>query len=97
MTARWPCPMCGLRRSGSGVDYYVDPCIGRPLQGVAQACCGHGQEERAYVDLKADDPTGLLVQLRGASAVDYLHGHGVGPFSRDQLRLFIPPRRRVER
>lgn len=39
------CPKCG-REYAPGEE--PDPCIGR-LEGVSQACCGHGKQHKAYV------------------------------------------------
>lgn len=45
-----PCGKCGLRFSSQGHD----PCIAN-LIGVTNACCGHGIEDDAYVQLENGD------------------------------------------
>ncbi len=38
------CSTCGQTRVG----YSPDPCLGRYIEGVAHACCGHGDIDKAY-------------------------------------------------
>lgn len=38
------CKECGMTETESGVD----PCIG-VLEGVSNACCGHGIEDECYI------------------------------------------------
>ena len=44
------CDHCGLKRTKEGHD----GCIGT-LDGVANACCGHGEINAAYVQFWHDD------------------------------------------
>lgn len=42
------CAHCGLAWGES----LHDPCLGR-IEGVSHACCGHGDPEKAYMELVA--------------------------------------------
>ena len=56
-----PCGHCGLY---SGKDGH-DPCIGE-LQGVMNACCGHGSSDEAYVQWWSG------AEIRGDAACEYI-------------------------
>jgi hypothetical protein len=45
-TTGWGPRVCGHCGKAWGESLH-DPCLGQ-LDGVAQACCGHGAEEKAY-------------------------------------------------
>lgn len=63
------CGHCGLSRTKKGHD----GCIGT-LNGVMNACCGHGQNSMAYVQLNHSDyknnPNKKL--LKGNDAIEYI-------------------------
>lgn len=69
------CKHCGLRRTKQGHD----GCIGE-LEGVMNACCGHGQDSTAYVQFNhpdyANDPNKHLIQ--GSKALAYIREHSRG-------------------
>lgn len=56
------CNMFGI--IDGDVEVY-DPCIGK-LEGVTNACCGHGHENCAYVQFKPAD------QIDNQEALDYI-------------------------
>jgi hypothetical protein len=56
-----PCPKCRQYRTVKGHD----PCIAN-LPGVNGACCGHGDDDRAYVQRKNGET------LRGREALDWI-------------------------
>lgn len=63
------CSHCGLNRTQEGYD----GCIGE-LKGVANACCGHGEDNAAYVqffhknyEYKPND-----IRLEGKEAIKYI-------------------------
>jgi hypothetical protein len=66
------------------MDAGPDKCLGR-LPHVAEACCGHGVVDAAYVVLEeAVWPVALPgeeapLNLRGARALQYFRRVGVGP------------------
>jgi len=63
-----PCAHCGLESTPEGHD----GCLGT-LDGVRNACCGHGETETAYVQFESGG------ELRGGKAVryfDYVRGEG---------------------
>lgn len=66
------CGHCGLCRSAQGHD----GCIGE-LEGVMNACCGHGQDSTAYVQFNHTDdenePNKHLIQGREALAFISTH------------------------
>ncbi len=39
------CNHCGMEWG----ETLIDPCIGRPIKGVSEACCGHGVPGNAYI------------------------------------------------
>ena len=67
------CGHCGLCRTSEGHD----GCIGT-LEGVKNACCGHGEVTKAYVQFDHDDyenePNKLWIG--GQDAFDYIKKHG---------------------
>lgn len=55
------CPHCGGGATEvDGVE--IDPCMGKLLPGVRNACCGHGDPSKAYIqwDELADDQSGAI-------------------------------------
>jgi hypothetical protein len=70
--AKDTCGRCGLERTVDGHD----GCIGF-LPGVANACCGHGEEDCAYVQFfhqdYANNPNKL--RLSGIQALDYFRNN----------------------
>lgn len=66
------CGNCGLHRTKQGHD----GCIGE-LEGVMNACCGHGQDSVAYVQFYHADydkePNKYLLQ--GDEALAYIKMH----------------------
>lgn len=66
------CEHCGLNRTKQGYD----GCIGE-LQGVMNACCGHGQDSTAYVQFDhpdySNEPNKHLIQ--GSEALAYIKTH----------------------
>jgi hypothetical protein len=63
------CRHCNLPRTAEGHD----ACVGT-LPGVANACCGHGETQMAYVQFRhanyENDPNGK--RLSGQSALDFI-------------------------
>jgi hypothetical protein len=65
----------------------IDACLGGELPDVAEACCGHGDVEHAYVVVApgcqpwtfTKDLTVPNTTLRGKDAIDYFASLGVGP------------------
>jgi len=55
------CGHCGLPNRKDGAD----ACIGL-LSGVANACCGHGRESAAYVQMTDGQRLGGVAALREA-------------------------------
>lgn len=56
------CGYCGIKRTPEGHD----GCIGT-LEGVMNACCGHGEDKTAYVQF----PSGECI--RGREALKYIN------------------------
>lgn len=65
--AERPCGHCGRARSPEGHD----GCLGT-VPGVVNACCGHGEDRRAYVVLASGK------RLGGTEAVTWLRAHAPG-------------------
>lgn len=63
------CNHCGLDRTPDGHD----GCIGH-LEGVMNACCGHGDTPCAYVQFDHDDYKNEpnKIRLSGQDALDYI-------------------------
>lgn len=59
-----PCGYCGLPPTPEGHD----GCLGT-LEGVANACCGHGEPQTAYVQFENGDRIG------GREAIKYMRKH----------------------
>jgi hypothetical protein len=85
------CLHCGEREMPVDdlVNYRgVDPCLGR-LEGVTQACCGHGGLVNPYVTIAPGNAPGTMTSacvpgsrervLYGVEALDYFRSRGVGP------------------
>lgn len=68
------CVYCGLQRTEEGHD----GCIGT-LKNVMNACCGHGQDESAYVQFNHDEysinPNKYII--KGVEAVKYISEHSL--------------------
>lgn len=68
------CGHCRLRRTKQGHD----GCIGE-LEGVMNACCGHGEESTAYVQFNhfdyENDPNKHLI--KGREALAYIREHSI--------------------
>lgn len=62
-----PCGHCGLDNTPEGHD----GCLGT-LPGVMNACCGHGTEDDAYVQLAEGG------RLAGVEALEWIAEHGGG-------------------
>lgn len=66
------CGHCGLHRTEQGHD----GCIGT-LEGVMNACCGHGEKSVAYVQFDhpnyKEEPNKILIQ--GDEALVYIKKH----------------------
>jgi len=62
------CGSCGRRNTEEGHD----ACLGE-LEGVQNACCGHGDLKQAYVQFCDDS----LSSLHGAAAIKYFVSVGV--------------------
>ena len=64
------CGHCGKKRTPEGHD----GCIGI-LEGVMNACCGHGQDNMAYIQFDhpeySTNPNKILIT--GKKAVDYIN------------------------
>ncbi|CAM0104707.1 hypothetical protein MYOV065v1_p0039 [Vibrio phage PS15B.2] len=58
-----PCGHCNKHAIADGDELY-DACIGK-VDGLINACCGHGDVNKAYAQLSAD------VILRGNDAIKY--------------------------
>lgn len=59
---RRDCGHCGLADTPEGHD----GCLGT-LPGVANACCGHGRPEEAYVQFDGEQET-----IRGTAAIEVM-------------------------
>lgn len=59
-----PCGACGKKRTPEGHD----PCLGK-LPRVMNACCGHGNENEAYVQLSGG---GRLSGKLALTAIQFL-------------------------
>lgn len=70
--AKPKCGHCGLPRTKEGHD----GCIGT-LEGVKNACCGHGEEAVAYVQFDHEDfnTDPNKVTLQGAEALEYINAN----------------------
>ena len=66
------CAHCGLQRTKEGHD----GCIGT-LEGVMNACCGHGQDSSSYVQFDHEDYENdpNKYSLQGNEALDYIRKH----------------------
>lgn len=54
-----PCPLCfELPKIVDGI--VVDACLGQPLPGVSNACCGHGIEGQGYIQLNGESPRTVI-------------------------------------
>jgi len=69
------CEHCHLSRTAEGHD----GCVGT-LEGVRNACCGHGETDAAYVQFShseySNDPN--RDRLCGQSAIRYIKAHSLG-------------------
>lgn len=69
------CGHCGLKRTPEGHD----GCIGT-LEGVMNACCGHGEDKVAYVQFDhldyEKDPN--KKHLKGKQAIKYINENKKG-------------------
>ena len=70
------CNHCGLDRTPEGYD----GCIGK-LEGVKNACCGHGQTEMAYIqfDHKEYDKEPNKNWIGKQEAIDYILKNKIVP------------------
>lgn len=84
------CSHCDATRQPTVDDPFgIDPCLGLSyLADVAHACCGHGEESKAYVvispgcaPLQSCDELPDRIVLKGREALDYFRSLGVGPKS----------------
>lgn len=66
----YKCNYCGLEKTKEGHD----GCIGT-LIGVANACCGHGVIEDAYVQFFNDDYKNNpnKIRIEGKEALNYIN------------------------
>lgn len=64
------CGHCGLKRTPEGYD----GCLGT-IPGVMNACCGHGDENIAYVQFNHQDykSNPNKYNLRGVDAINYIN------------------------
>ena len=67
-----PCGYCGQETTPEGHD----PCLGT-LPGVMNACCGHGEGHKAYVQM--NDGT----RLGGSEVLNFFTENGRGPPNED--------------
>lgn len=63
------CSYCGLNRTEEGYD----GCIGF-LQGVKNACCGHGETKMAYVQFDNNEyqENPNKIRISGKEALEYI-------------------------
>ena len=64
------CSHCNLKRTKEGYD----GCIGI-LKNVKNACCGHGEDNMAYIqfDHKDYDKQPNKIRLSGEKAINYIN------------------------
>lgn len=62
-----------------------DPCL-PTLPGVANACCGHGCEQQAYVHFEGDPQVLRVIRGQDARVWQIEHGGQPAPFTRKTLR-----------
>jgi hypothetical protein len=68
--AKETCGHCGLKRTPEGHD----GCIGT-LKNVMNACCGHGENEVAYVQFWNNE------RIAGEEALKYINEHKISPLT----------------
>lgn len=83
ITVDRPCGRCGLDRTKERHD----GCLGT-LNGVVQACCGHGTLDDAYVDYSNGS------KLAGLDAMKLFRELGVGPAGYDDREYTLKLRMR---
>lgn len=85
LTADRPCGRCGLNRTKEGHD----GCLGTLPGPVAEACCGHGTPDMAYISYRNHS------RLAGVDAMRVFKELGVGSDGYDdaeyKLRLKVRP------